>query len=57
MNNEHVDKSSPYNFGINYVNIQVHLEIINFKIQIYKFKTHICDSKRVQIKKMSTTKM
>jgi hypothetical protein len=33
MNNEHVDKLSPYNFSINYVNIQVHLEIINFKIK------------------------
>jgi hypothetical protein len=33
MNNEHVDKLSPYNFSINYGNIQVYLEIINFKIK------------------------
>jgi hypothetical protein len=43
-----------YNFGINYVNIQGHLEILIFKT--YVRKTYIWDSKRLQIQSCQLTK-
>jgi hypothetical protein len=41
INNKHIAQIGHCNFGINYVNIQGQLEILNLNFKICKLRTHI----------------